>query len=143
MINDINSEAAVLSAMMIDTKSTAIATQLVNESHFAYNSHKLIFNNIKELFDDNIEIDTLTLADRLKRNSDLETVGGISFINELSDVVLSSSNLTYHTDIIIRLKELRDIIEVGKWMVRVAESGKYPREIKNEVFNKLTIVEVT
>ena len=139
MINDHNAEASVLSAMMLGTKPVAIATEAVNETHFTRNSHRLIFNAMKDMFDNNINIDIVTLLDRLKSNNQLDAVGGKAFINELSDVVLSSENIMSHIKIIDDKRELRNIEETGKWMVRACEEGKLsPQEIQNEAFKRLT-----
>jgi len=139
MIHDINAEAAVLSAMMIDTQSVAVAVELIDESYFTMNPHKILFNTMERMFNDNTEIDILTLIDNLKTETKLEVVGSEAFINELSDVVLSSANLQHHIDIITKKKELRSIIEAGKWIVRTAESGeKTPQDIQNELFTRIT-----
>ena len=66
MIHDINAEAAVLSAMMIDTQSVAVAVELIDESYFTMNPHKILFNTMERMFNDNTEIDILTLIDNLK-----------------------------------------------------------------------------
>ncbi len=139
MNHDINAEACVLSAMMIDTKTIATAVDLVTEADFSRRSHKIIFNNIKELFANNIEVDIATLADNLKKNNELEAIGGMAFLNELSDVVLSSANIIYHINIIKTKREANELEEAGKWVVRECQSGKTPpQEIKNKLFSKLT-----
>lgn len=107
---DINAEAAVLSAMMIDNFAVAKAIEMLDKDHFYRTVHQIIFQNIIEIFEDNIEIDIITLIDRLKTNQQLENVGGESFINELSDVVLSSANIEYHTNIVLGKALLRQLI---------------------------------
>ena len=90
--NDINAEAAVLSAMMLDNFVLAKAIENLETDHFYRKTHQIIFRNIVELFQQNIEVDIITLIDRLKTNVELEKVGGEAFINELSDVVMSGAN---------------------------------------------------
>ena len=108
--NDINAEAAVLSAMMIDNYSVAKAIEILEVENFYRKAHQIIFKNICELFEKNIEIDIITLIDKLKTDKQLDSIGGEAFINELSDVVLSSANIEYHADIVLKRALLRQLI---------------------------------
>ena len=110
---DINAEAAVLSAMMLDNFAVAKSIEMLDKDHFYRPSHKIIFENMIELFEENIEIDIITLINKLKTNTQLEAVGGEAFINELSDVVLSSANIEYHANIVLERALLRQLIETS------------------------------
>jgi replicative DNA helicase len=110
---DINAEAAVLSAMMLDNFAVAKSIEMLDKDHFYRPSHKMIFENMIELFEENIEIDIITLIDKLKTNNQLEAVGGEAFINELSDVVLSSANIEFHANIVLERALLRQLIETS------------------------------
>lgn len=110
---DINAEAAVLSAMMLDNFAVAKSIEMLDKDHFYRPSHKIIFENMIELFEENIEIDIITLINKLKTNNQLEAVGGEAFINELSDVVLSSANIEYHANIVLERALLRQLIETS------------------------------
>src|SRR6056297_3438998 len=91
--HDINAEAAILSAMIVDSGIVAHCLEKIQKEHFNKQSHKIIFETIRKLFDESIEIDIITLIDRLKQDDNLAKVGGKAFINELSDVVLSGANI--------------------------------------------------
>ena len=110
---DINAEAAVLSAMMLDNFAVAKSIEMLDKDHFYRPSHKMIFENMIELFEENIEIDIITLIDKLKMNKQLEAVGGEAFVNELSDVVLSSANIEFHANIVLERALLRQLIETS------------------------------
>lgn len=115
--NDINAEAAVLSAMMIDNYSVAKAIEILEVENFYRKAHQIIFKNICELFEKNIEIDIITLIDKLKTDKQLDSIGGEAFINELSDVVLSSANIEYHADIVLKRALLRQLIEASNKII--------------------------
>jgi len=114
---DLNAEAAVLSAMMVDDEAIPEVLDFLVEDHFYRNSHRLIFNAIKLMFMQGIEIDIITLIDNLKKSKDkrthknhLEMVGGESFINDLSDVVLSGANIVQHAKIVKNKAMARQLI---------------------------------
>ncbi len=115
--NDINAEAAVLSAMMIDNYSVARAIEMLDVDHFYRKAHQIIFKTICDLFENNIEIDIITLIDKLKIGKQLEAIGGEAFINELSDVVLSSANIGYHANIVLKRALLRQLIEASNKII--------------------------
>jgi replicative DNA helicase len=107
---DINAEAAVISAMIIDSDVVSKGIEKLQEAYFYRLAHKLIFRNICELFNDGIEVDPLTLINRLERNNQLEKIGGIPYINEIADYVVSSANFDYHINIVTEQALLRHLI---------------------------------
>ncbi|MCD4829981.1 MAG: replicative DNA helicase [Candidatus Cloacimonetes bacterium] len=117
---DLNAEAAVLSAMMIDTGCVSKAIEMLTEEHFYRRQHRLIFRAAAELFEENIEIDIITVIDRLERHGDLDAVGGKLFLNELSNIVISSANLVYHAGIIRSRFLLRSLITTGNDILEMA-----------------------
>ena len=126
--NDINAEAAVLSAMMIDNFVVSKAIELLDEEHFYRTAHKIIYKTLLDLFEENIEIDIITLIDRLKQNGTLEKVGGENFINELSDVVLSGANIEYHANIVQERALLRQLITTSNQIIEECYKSDQPVE---------------
>lgn len=108
--SDINAEAAILSAMLIDSGVISKGIELIKEEYFYSTKHKLIYRTITELFNESIEVDALTLANRLERNNLLEKVDGLPYINELGDYVVSSANFEYHLNIVTEKALLRHLI---------------------------------
>lgn len=120
---DLNAEAAVLSAMLIDPDAVSRGIEKVKEIYFYRAAHKLIFRSICELFNDGIEVDTLTLINRLERNNNLEKVGGIPYINEIADFVVSSANFDYHVNIITEQALLRQLIVASNSIIESCYSS--------------------
>ncbi len=108
--SDINAEAAVLSAMMLGDYVISQVLGKLDKEHFYKRSHKIIFQAICDLYEEKTEVDVITLIDKLRMSGELENVGGEPFINELSDIVLSSANIEYHLKIIFEKKLLRELL---------------------------------
>lgn len=123
---DVNAEAGVLSAMIIDSSIVSKGLELIKEEYFSRTTHKLIFRTIAELFSDGVEIDPLTLVDRLQQKGFLEKVGGIPYINELSDFVTSSANFNYHLNILIEKALLRNLIITCNSIIEACYSSTEP-----------------
>lgn len=107
---DVNAEAAVLSAMMLDNVAASTAFSELNDNYFYRTAHKIIYQTMKELYRDSIEIDLVTLSDRLKPNNLIDKVGGVDYLNKISDFVLSTANLSYHINIMTEKALLRELI---------------------------------
>jgi len=121
---DLNAEAAVLSAMMKDQGCVSRAIEMLDEECFYRRQHRLIFRAASQLFEENTEIDIITLINRLERNGDLEAAGGKMYLNELSNVVLSSANLDYHAGIVRSRYLLRALISTSTQIIESAYAAE-------------------
>ena len=126
--NDINAEAAVLSAMMLDNLVVAKAIENLEVDNFYRKAHQIIFKNIVELFQESVEVDIITLIDKLSMNVELEKVGGEPFINELSDVVMSGVNAEFHINIVLEKALLRQLIDTSTKIVESCYRSDQPVE---------------
>ena len=125
---DLNAEAAVLSAMMVDTYAMARAVEMLNDEHFDSSVHKKVFRSLVELFEKNIEIDLITLIDKLREKNWLEDVGGEAFINDLSDIVMSGGNIEYHAKIVLDRALLRELIVASQKIIEECYKSDFPVE---------------
>jgi replicative DNA helicase len=78
--------------------------------------HQVIFGELKEMYNNRIPIDVITLQQRLKdkmagSGSLLEQVGGIAYLSQLQDAVPSAANLSYYLEIIREKYLLRKMIQ--------------------------------
>ncbi|MEF3695072.1 MAG: replicative DNA helicase [Candidatus Cloacimonadota bacterium] len=123
---DINAEAAVLSAMLIDSDVVSKGIEKIKEEFFYRTAHKLVFKAMQELFNESVEIDALTLINRLERNNHLDKVGGIPYVNELVDIVVSSANFDYHLNILTEQALLRMLIVASNGIIESCYSAAKP-----------------
>jgi len=128
MPHDTDAEVAVLSAMMIDGYAVSKGIEILNENHFYKNAHRVIFKAIRELFEKNIEVDLITLIHRLEEAGQIEFAGGKPYLNEISDVVLSSANIEYHAKIVLDRALLRALITTSNEIIKMAYDADSPTE---------------
>jgi len=125
---DVNAEAAVISAMIVDNTAVPKAVEVLREEHFYKTAHRLIFGCIVELFDESIEVDMITLIDKLEKKNILTKIGGKLYINELSDVVLSGANIDYHARIVLEKALLRMLITSSNEIIEDCYKAERPVE---------------
>ncbi len=137
---DVNAEAGVLSAMIIDSGMVSKGIETVKEEYFSRTANKLVFRSICELFNEGVEVDPVTLADRMARNNSLEKAGGIPYINDLADFVISSANFDYHLNIMTEKALLRHLIIACNGIIESCYSSPKPvktivDEAEQQIFN--------
>lgn len=101
--------------------------------------HQTIFEEIVAMVNDCIEIDVITLQERLKGRNLLEQVGGLAYLSSLADAVPSAANLSYYTDFLKEKYLLRKTIVtctdvVGRIYDFEGEVDELMDEIEHDIF---------
>ena len=109
-------EKAVLGSMLISKEAIPRAMSFLTEESFFDEKNKIIYRNIMQLFDENSAIDAVSLTNSLKKNKELESVGGAYYITGLSNEAPSHENIEYYASIVKEKYVLRTIIDVAKEM---------------------------
>jgi replicative DNA helicase len=103
-------EEAVLGALMLEKDAYGIISEILTPESFYDNSHELIFTAIQNLAIQQKPIDILTVVEQLRKEGNLETAGGASYIALLSQKVVSSAHLDYHARIVAQKYLARELI---------------------------------
>jgi replicative DNA helicase len=106
---DLNAESFILSAILQSSDNEKPFAQL-RELDFYKNTHKIIFRAMAKLYNSNTAIDLVTLSGELKKNDQMDKVGGINFLNNLSELVMSDSNIGEYIRIVKEKSTLRNLI---------------------------------
>lgn len=103
-------ERYVLGALMIVKDAFSDVAQLLTSESFYVKSHELVYEAISTLGLQQKPIDMLSVTEELRRNGNLEAVGGAAFIAELTRGVPGSANLEYHAHIVANKALSRQLI---------------------------------
>ena len=110
-------EEVVLGAMMIDKKGVDEVIDILQPEAFYKESHQLIFNSIISLFEKQEPIDIKTVSFQLKKDGNLNTVGGDYYLIELSQKVPSSAHIEFHSRIILQKFIQRKLISISNEII--------------------------
>ncbi len=121
-------EQNVLGAVFIDPNIVKTLVDQLQIDDFYSRRHRLIYGAIKELYQEEVEIDYTTLIDRLETKSLLLDAGGPDYILGLSETTPSVVNIEHYVNIIRDKAVVRRTIEVAK---KIAEDGYSAVDIKD------------
>ncbi len=106
-------EDAVLGALMLDHDCLATGIIRLFPEMFYVTANQFIFKSIQNLYDSSLPIDLLTVIEQLKRNEELELVGGMFYVTKLTNSVISGANIEAHISIIAEMYLKREMIQIS------------------------------
>src|SRR5947208_2612605 len=117
-------EQAVLGAMLLDQDAALKAAEVLDDTTFYREGHRLLFRSMIALTERGDVIDPVTLRDELVRRGDLDRAGGMEYIGALIDVVPTAANIDYHARIVRDKAVLRRLIEAATAIIQDAYDGR-------------------
>ncbi|MBR76836.1 MAG: replicative DNA helicase [Flavobacteriales bacterium] len=116
----IDLERAVLGALMIDNESLSDTIDSLHPEYFYKREHQKIFEAIVKLFNNTQPVDILTVTEELKKMGEIDFVGGLSYISELTNNIASASNTEFHARIIAEKFIKRSLISISNNIINDA-----------------------
>ena len=116
----IDLERAVLGALMIDNESLSDTIDSLHSEYFYKREHQKIFEAIVKLFNNTQPVDILTVTEELKKMGEIDFVGGLSYISELTNNIASASNTEFHARIIAEKFIKRSLISISNNIINDA-----------------------
>lgn len=109
--HNVDAEQSILSAVLIDNQTLPEVLEVLTAADFYREAHGKIFTAMVELFEKSEPVDLVTLANALKKQEQLEAVGGAAYLAELVDTVPMAANAMHYARIVREKAILRRLIE--------------------------------
>jgi len=129
----IEGEKAVLGAIMIEPEIASKIFDMLTEDHFYKEAHKRIFRVIKNLYFQNLPIDTVSVSEELKKEKIFTEIGGGAYLTDLINTVSTAANAEYYAQIVYEKGILRQLIFIG---TQIAEQGYKSDEDVNVLLDR-------
>jgi replicative DNA helicase len=111
--NSSEAERAILGAIQLDNGLIDQAIEQLKPEDFYVPSHRRIFVAMIALFERGAEINPILIGEELKKENALESVGGISFITNLTYGLPHSTNILHYAKVVRGKSLLRQAIKVS------------------------------
>ena len=104
-------EQAVLGSALLSRECMFNVLSSLNEDDFFLGKHQLIYRAVKNLFDKQSAVDVLTVTEELMNMKELETIGGVEYLQQCSDAMVALSSIQYYINIVNDQAVLRRLIQ--------------------------------
>lgn len=111
--HNLEAEQSLLGCLFIGTDAQTAAFSKVKAEDFYSLAHRKIFDAMQNLNRTNVAIDYVTVSKELEKQGNIDEVGGIEYIVELTNIVPSAANYRHYIDIVLNDSILRQLVEVG------------------------------
>jgi replicative DNA helicase len=96
----IEAEGALLGSIMLRPDAINDVADIIGAQSFYSEKHRIIFRAMMDLFQKSSPIDLLSLSSCLRDKSQLDQIGGASYLTELVSVVPSAANIQHYAEIV-------------------------------------------
>ena len=117
---NIEAECGVLGSIIIDPDAIVQIADFLHPEDFYRDAHRVIYNVIMRLYEQQEPADFITICDELERQNQLEAVGGPGYITALVNEVPTSANVEYYARIVQRTAILRRLISAAGQIAAIA-----------------------
>lgn len=122
--NDNEAEMSVLGVAFLNKDSLEKISDEVTEDMFYNDKNRLIYNAIISLYKEKNPIDITTVKAELDKKKVLNEIGGIPYLMEIIDSVVTAANLEYYIKILKEHAIRRNIINTATDIVTSAYSDE-------------------
>ena len=113
-------ELAVLGSMLSSKEAVSKSIQWLTPDVFYKDAHGKIFSAMELLFDKGEPVDTVSVIDLLKKNKELESVGGTYFVTGLVESVPTAAHVERYSKIVMEKALLRSLITLSHSIAKEA-----------------------
>ncbi len=110
---NLEAEMSVLGGVLLENEALNHALEYLQSADFYRESHRKIFNALIVLGDKGEPADLVTLTAVLKDRSELEAVGGSTYLATLVDYVPTAANISYYCKLVKEKSVARKLIEAS------------------------------
>jgi len=116
----IENERSVLGAMLFDARAVNDVVELLGDDDFYNESHRKIYRAVLTLYEARQPVDSVTVVEQLRRQGDLDDVGGAAYLTELAHEVPTAANAQAYAKIVRQKAVMRSLITSCTEVVRRA-----------------------
>ena len=137
--HSIEAEQSVLGGLLLNNEAWDRVGDIVSDEDFYRDDHRRIYRHISKLIENNKPADVLTTSESLQLAGELQGVGGIAYIQSLSEGTPSAVNIRLYAEIVRERAITRRLARVGEEIADAAYSpnGREARQLLDEAEKKV------
>src|SRR5262249_6784965 len=108
---NLEAERSVLGSILLNNDVLHEVIPILGVADFYRDSHQLIYQAVRDLYDLGKAVDAVTLADELIRRDEFQKIGGDETLSEIVNSVPTAANGKYYAGIVRERSISRQLIE--------------------------------
>jgi replicative DNA helicase len=117
----IDLEELILGAIILESDAYGKIESSLRPEVFYKEAHQKIFKAILDIKNsESGKVDLVSVTQRLKKNGDLELVGGPYYVTQLTSRIVTSENIEYHALLILEKFMQRELIRISSEIIHDA-----------------------
>ena len=121
--HSLEAEQAILGGLMLANERYDSVAELVKTEDFYSDSHRQIFSMIGHLVVADEPFDIVTLSEKLSQHEELERVGGLNYLSEITKNTPSAANITAYARVVREHATVRQLISAAH---EISRTGHKP-----------------
>ncbi len=113
MPQNLEAEMSILGACFLSTYALDKVCEEVTSEMFYSEANKRIFEAIYSLHQNKIPLDSTVLVNEIEKRENINSIGGLEYLSEVVDSVISAANIDYYIDIVREKALRRKLVEVS------------------------------
>ena len=113
MPQNLEAEMSIIGSCFLSTYALDKVCEEVTNDMFYSEANKKIFEAINELHKNKIPLDSTTLINEVEKRENINSIGGVEYLSEVIDSVITAANIDYYIDIVREKALRRKLIEVS------------------------------
>lgn len=120
---NVEAEMCVLGSIFLDNEVTGDVLEVVKAEDFYKKAHKVIYEIMLELYEQNHGIDLVIMRDLLKKRDELDAFGGSVYLTQIVESVPSAANAVHYAQIVREKAISRGLISTTTRILQSAYDG--------------------
>ena len=125
-------EQSVLGGLMLQNNAWISIKEILTESDFCLPEHQILFRAIESLSNDGEPCDPVTLSEWLQKHSQLDAIGGGTYLGLLAGNTPSAANIVAYAEIVLKYAKYRELLRSGIISDATAIRNRSPEQILEE-----------
>ena len=113
MPQNIEAEMSILGSCFLSAYALDKVCEELTSDMFYSEANKKIFESIYFLHQNKIPLDSTTLINEIEKHENINSIGGIEYLSEVIDSVITAANIDYYIDIVREKSLRRKLVEVS------------------------------
>lgn len=124
----LEAEKSVLGSILINKDAILKISDFLTPEDFYHDTHAILYRAMMDLYDRRIPVDVVTLTSHLEDRNQLDKMGGVTFIAELSTEQFTAAHILQYAMIVKEKSTLRRLIKAGDEIMALGYDETVPLE---------------